>query len=199
MGQNELMQEIEALRVTEQACRKQFAERFELRVSSTEIIDALFEECQVELQDRLPLLRLFHCCMNEVNKCNTKEFREEFEVFRKRFNSVKFFELIKIRGTVESIEKQIKAKTHILCRKRFLAAIEYFLRLRDGLALFGITEKDENSKLDTNRKREVQVHRQFSETKRESVLVFDFGLVLKHQTSFHSGLFFSAVTPYQAS
>jgi len=54
------MSEIEVLRVCEQACRKQFAERFELRVSSSEVLDALFEECQVDLADRLPLMRLLY-------------------------------------------------------------------------------------------------------------------------------------------
>jgi hypothetical protein len=36
-------------------------------------------------------------------------------------------------------------KKQLLCRKRFLVAIEYFTRLKDQLAMFGIEEKDEIS------------------------------------------------------
>lgn len=45
----------------------------------------------------------------------------------------------------------------------------------------------------------VHIHRQITETKQESVLVFDLGLVLKQQASYHAGLIFSANTPYQMS
>lgn len=38
-------------------------------------------------------------------------------------------------------------------------------------------------------------HRQITESKHESVLVFDLGLVLKKQTTYHAGLIFCASTP----
>jgi len=40
-------------------------------------------------------------------------------------------------------------------------------------------------------------HRQITESKQESVLVFDLGLVLKQQATYHAGLIFSASTPNQ--
>jgi hypothetical protein len=133
----------------------------------------------VELADRMPLIRWLYYHQNDPNRFNTKEIREEFENFKKRFNSSKLFDLIKIKGTVEQVEKQIKNKSHILCRKRFLTALEYFIRLRDNLAIFGITEKDESKTEPQSLQKGVQVHRQLSELKKESVLVFDFGLMLK--------------------
>lgn len=132
------------LRVCERACAQHFQGRFELRISSTEILDALFEECQVELADRLPLMKLLYYLQHDSQKFNTKEIREEFDTFKKRFNYTKLFDLIKIRGTVDHIERQLKQKSHILCKKRFITAIEYLKRLRDNLAIFGLTEKDDN-------------------------------------------------------
>ena len=58
MSQVDLMLDVEALRVCELGCRKWFKGKFELRVSSSEILDSIFEECLVELADRLPLLKL---------------------------------------------------------------------------------------------------------------------------------------------
>lgn len=58
MSWSDLMHEVEILRI----CASNFKHwwqgsqtKFELRVSSSELIDALFEECQVSLSDR-PLL-----------------------------------------------------------------------------------------------------------------------------------------------
>lgn len=68
MTQVDLMQDVEALRVCENACRKWFQGRFELRVSSSEILDAIFEECQVELPDRLPLMQLIYYLQNDPGK-----------------------------------------------------------------------------------------------------------------------------------
>ena len=68
--------------------------------------------------------------------------------------------------------------------------------------MFGIYEKDEMTKEGTDyswQKKGRQTHRKISDQKQEHVLIFDFGLVLKHQTDYHSGLIFSAVTPYCAS
>ena len=40
-------------------------------------------------------------------------------------------------------------------------------------------------------------HRQITKSKQENVLVFDLGLVLKQQATYHAGLIFSASTPNQ--
>jgi hypothetical protein len=49
----------------------------------------------------LPLIKLLFYLKNDQQKFNTKEIREEFDTFKKRFNYTKLFDLIKIRGTVE--------------------------------------------------------------------------------------------------
>jgi hypothetical protein len=61
--------------------------------------------------------------------------------------------------------------------------------------VFGITEKNETRPEELTFAKGPTGTRQISNSKKESVLVFDFGLVLKHQTAYHSGLIFSAVTP----
>ena len=58
MSQQELMQEVEILRLCESAFLAWFGNRFELRVSSSEVLDAIFEECQVSLADRVPLVKI---------------------------------------------------------------------------------------------------------------------------------------------
>ena len=60
MSQQELMQEVEILRLCESAFLAWFGSRFELRVSSSEILDAIFEECQVSLADRVPLVKILY-------------------------------------------------------------------------------------------------------------------------------------------
>jgi histidyl-tRNA synthetase len=104
MSQASLMQDVEVIRVCEQACRKQFQERFELRVSSTEILDAIFEECNVELQDRLPLMRLLAYIKNDSTSKLKQTSRQEFDAFKSRFNFEKLLALTKIRGTCEQVE-----------------------------------------------------------------------------------------------
>lgn len=74
-------------------------------------------------------------------------------------------------------------------------AIEYLQRLRDSLLLFGIAEKDDSKVDEPSFNKGPSSIRQLSQAKKDNVLIFDFGLVLKHQTTYHSGLIFSAVTP----
>ena len=51
------MLEVEMLRVCDTAFKNsKLAQRYELKVSSSELLDAIFEECNVELADRIPLL-----------------------------------------------------------------------------------------------------------------------------------------------
>ena len=57
MSDEELMLEVEMLRVCDAAFKNsKLAQRYELKVSSSELLDAIFEECNVELADRIPLL-----------------------------------------------------------------------------------------------------------------------------------------------
>ena len=50
------MQEAECIKVCNQACKRYFENRFQISISSTEVFDALFEECGVELSERLRYL-----------------------------------------------------------------------------------------------------------------------------------------------
>ena len=53
------MQEVEVLRICDEAFRhSKLSHRYELKVSSSELLDALLEECNVDLHDRVPLLQL---------------------------------------------------------------------------------------------------------------------------------------------
>lgn len=56
MSEEELMLEVDALRVCDAAFRGSNL-KYVIKVSSSELIDALFEECQVDLPDRIPLLK----------------------------------------------------------------------------------------------------------------------------------------------
>ena len=59
MSDEEMMLEVEVLRICDAAFRNsKLASRYETRVSSSELLDAIFEECKVELEDMIPLLRL---------------------------------------------------------------------------------------------------------------------------------------------
>ena len=57
MSDEELMLDVEALRICDAAFRNgKLASRYEIKVCSSELLDAIFEECNVELADRIPLL-----------------------------------------------------------------------------------------------------------------------------------------------
>ena len=96
------MQDVEVLRVCEISCRKQFQGRFELRISSSEILDAIFEECLVELADRVPVMQLLYYLQNNPGKSFNSNV-DEFEVFKKRFNTTKLLSLVKIKGSFDQV------------------------------------------------------------------------------------------------
>ena len=57
MSNEELMLDVEALRICDAAFRNgKLASRYELKVCSSELLDAIFEECNVEIEDRIPLM-----------------------------------------------------------------------------------------------------------------------------------------------
>ena len=69
------MQEIEVLRLTEAAFLKWFSNRFVIVISSTEVLDAIFEECNVSISDRIPLLKV----LQEVNgMTNIKDIKANY-------------------------------------------------------------------------------------------------------------------------
>mmetsp|Transcript_10996 Transcript_10996/g.14870 ORF Transcript_10996/g.14870 Transcript_10996/m.14870 type:complete len:100 (-) Transcript_10996:1601-1900(-) len=61
MPEEELMLEVDLIRTVDTFFRHSKLEhRYEIRVSSSELVDAIFDECNVDLADRLPLLQLLH-------------------------------------------------------------------------------------------------------------------------------------------
>lgn len=58
MSMEEHMLEVEMIRIVDLALkRSKLASKYEIRVSSSELLDALFEECNVDLADRIPLMQ----------------------------------------------------------------------------------------------------------------------------------------------
>ena len=50
-----IMNEVECIRICDEALAKQFTQ-YKIRLSSSEILECIFEECGVELADRIPIL-----------------------------------------------------------------------------------------------------------------------------------------------
>ena len=154
MGDEELMLEVEILRICDQAFRNsKLSQRYEMKVSSSELLDALFEECSVDLADRIPLLQLIFeqqargtsmttpAKSNEVS--NQARIRLELNKISDRgANVTKLLELMKIKGSCDQIEKQLQLKQHIYCKARFSNVIAYFRRLEEILKLFTIYSED---------------------------------------------------------
>ena len=101
MDAYELMTEVEVLRMTDQAFRSSgIHSRYELRVSSTELIDALFEECDVHLSNRVSVLQLLHEQHSEQSRANPRDLKHEIiSQAGKGANIDKLLELMKIRGS----------------------------------------------------------------------------------------------------
>ena len=108
-----------------------------IRISSTELIDAIFEECNVSIADRIPLMKI----LEEANggPIQKKDQDQETEELLKRVNvkSVKKLEeLIRIKGNCDQLEDGIREIKNLQCRKRFDEAILYFRRLEEMLQKF---------------------------------------------------------------
>ena len=154
MGQQELMQEVEILRLCESAFLKWFSTRFELRVSSSEVLDAIFEECQVSLADRIPLVKILYemrqaqpsaaASSQKTSRFQAPEQRQLLE----RVPVAKVQELMRIKGSCEQIRAQLKERKHLQCRPRFEEAIDYFSRLEEMKQLFN---NQRDGLLETNR------------------------------------------------
>ena len=61
MGDAELMLEVDILRICDQFFRNsKLSQKYELRVSSSELIDAIFAECEIDKVDHVHLLKLLY-------------------------------------------------------------------------------------------------------------------------------------------
>jgi len=70
----------------------------------------------------------------------TIEERKIYDEFSKKVNLNKVLDLMKIKGTIEDLVKQVDKLKGIECKKRFYKVIEYFKRLRSTLKMFGVVE-----------------------------------------------------------
>lgn len=95
------MQEVEVLRICESAFLKWFGSRFELRVSSSEVLDAIFEECQVTLADRIPLIKVLYKIKMEKQSFNSQIQDPGQKQLLERVNWTKILELMRIKGSCD--------------------------------------------------------------------------------------------------
>ena len=59
MGDDELMLEVEAIRTLDLAFKEgKLSKLYQIKVNSSELLDAIFEECKVDLADRAAVLHL---------------------------------------------------------------------------------------------------------------------------------------------
>ena len=57
MSQEELLLEVELIRTIDSYfTQSRLSNRYEIRISSSELLDAIFDECSVDLADRIQLL-----------------------------------------------------------------------------------------------------------------------------------------------
>ena len=113
MSDEELMLEVETLRICDAAfCNSKLASRYEIKVSSSELLDALFEECNVNLEDRIPLLKLLLELQNGGNLLvpapksnevsNQTKIRQKLSKFTEKGANVdKLEKIMKIRGSAD--------------------------------------------------------------------------------------------------
>ena len=109
------------------------------------MIDALMEECSVDLADRIPLLQLLFDqydprLRNDVSK--QAAIKQQLGKIEARGAKIlKLKELMKIRGSCDQVNEQLQQKQHIFCKSRFVAVIDYFRKLEEKLELFDITSE----------------------------------------------------------
>ena len=103
MGEEELMFEVDTVRMCDAAFRNsKLASRYRVRVSSSELLDAIFEECTVDLADRIPLLKLLIEQSSSHKQGTNAFYKQELAKFSARgANIAKLQELMKIRGSCD--------------------------------------------------------------------------------------------------
>ena len=144
MSQEELMLEVELIRNLDSYFRKsKLTHRYELRLSSSELLDALFEECNVDLADRLHLLQLLYELGKQRGTQDNNSRQSLNEFGKKGVNINKLQEIMKIKGSATKVAKQLLDTKHIQCKARFDQIVNYFRRIEETLSLFEIyTEPD---------------------------------------------------------
>lgn len=120
---------------------KEILKGYRIRISSTEIVDAILDEARVSLENRLSVLKILSTLetktWNEVKKeLSSKNLVEASHLPR-------VLEIMQIRGTVDQVEAQTRSiKKHLGREDRFQKVIERFKSIRNYLKYFGVQEED---------------------------------------------------------
>ena len=141
---DEFIYEAEVIKVCDQVATlysKEILKGYRIRISSTEIVDAILDEARVSLENRLSVLKILSTLetktWNEVKKeLSSKNLVEASHLPR-------VLEIMQIRGTVDQVEAQTRSiKKHLGREDRFQKVIERFKSIRNYLKYFGVQEED---------------------------------------------------------
>lgn len=141
---DEFIYEAEVIKVCDQVASlysKEILKGYRIRISSTEIVDAILDEARVSLENRLSVLKILSTLetktWNEVKKeLSSKNLVEASHLPR-------VLEIMQIRGTVDQVEAQTRSiKKHLGREDRFQKVIERFKSIRNYLKYFGVQEED---------------------------------------------------------
>ena len=113
----DIMNEVECIRVCEEALSGKF-KNFKIRLSSSAIIECIFEECRIPLEDRMDLLKQI-----STGSCKNQEV----------------LGLFAIQGSCDKVAEQIEAKK-LINKRKFIQQLDKLRLVRDRLKLFGILE-----------------------------------------------------------
>jgi len=148
MSEVEFMMEIELLRTLDAAfSHTKLASKYEVRVSSSELLDTLFEECNVNLESRVPLMQLlYEQSAPDDLSVSSEAAKARAEAVETRIKKIaaggadiqKLQKLMKIRGSTDQVSKQLHRVQNIRCKPSFKSALAYFERLEERLKLFGV-------------------------------------------------------------
>ena len=105
------MLEVDFLRICDQAFKQQsLINDYQLKVSSSELLDAICEECNIDLADRVHILSLLEKNQSpDLAKKVRVQINQEFQKFGlKGVHMNKLQELMKLKGCCAQIEKDLK-------------------------------------------------------------------------------------------
>eukprot|EP00347_Sterkiella_histriomuscorum_P020704 403336798 len=176
---DEIIYEAEVIKVADQIAQSFsgiLGRGYKIKVSSSEIIDGIMEECHISISRRHLLIRDLSMNLDKEPWGNIKKRLIKNDLINQA-NAERLGEFLKIRGSIAQIEQQIKNNRSMRQVDRFKKVIEYFKSLRNYLKYYEIFE-DEGSQGNSS-----------------GVLQFDLGLFLQSNLMYHSGMIFRLVVP----
>ena len=105
-------------------------------MSSTELIDGIFDECRVRFDHR----HLVLAALSDLDNKQWKEVKKVLinELFIEPANADRMGELLKIRGSIVTVEEQLKRIKGLRKPDRFKQVVERFKSMRNYLKYFGV-------------------------------------------------------------